>query len=289
MEIWIVLNPIIKFLLYIAVFGSVGTLVFIFHFYRLLTPLQLDYCSSTSQKFTKVGILVSFISILSIPGNMSGDLIGIIDINMVNLSIDTLALKASLLLFIGFILIYFLPINFKKIFFIGNTLAIFIILFSFIVIGHSTKGGILTQSLVTIHLIGLSYWIGSLLPLKKMCNIADFKELKTITHSFGNYAVFYILALLIAGSIFSFILIGDISNLFNTIYGNVLMIKILFAMLLISLGALNKLFLVPRLDINNATTIIKLKRSINVEMIIVLIIFFLTSLLTTSLTLPMSD
>lgn len=289
MEIWIVLNPIIKFLLYIAVFGSVGTLVFIFHFYRLLTPLQLDYCSSTSQKFTKVGVLVSFISILSIPGNMSGDLIGIIDINMVNLSIDTLALKASLLLFIGFILIYFLPINFKKIFFIGNTLAIFIILFSFIVIGHSTKGGILTQSLVTIHLIGLSYWIGSLLPLKKMCNIADFKELKTITHSFGNYAVFYILALLIAGSIFSFILISDISNLFNTIYGNVLMIKMLFAMLLISLGALNKLFLVPRLDINNATTIIKLKRSINVEMIIVLIIFFLTSLLTTSLTLPMSD
>ena len=289
MEIWILLNPIIRFLLYIAVFGSVGTLVFIFHFYRLLTPLQLDYCSSTSQKFTKVGVLVSFISILSIPGNMSGDLIGIIDINMVNLSIDTLALKASLLLFIGFILIYFLPINFKKVFFIGNTLAISIILFSFIVIGHSTKGGILTQSLVTIHLIGLSYWIGSLLPLKKMCNIADFKELKTITHSFGNYAVFYILALLIAGSIFSFILIGDISNLFNTIYGNVLMIKILFAMLLISLGALNKLFLVPRLDINNATTIIKLKRSINVEMIIVLIIFFLTSLLTTSLTLPMSD
>lgn len=289
MEIWIVLNPIIKFLLYIAVFGSVGTLVFIFHFYRLLTPLQLDYCSSTSQKFTKVGVLVSFISILSIPGNMSGDLIGIIDINMVNLSIDTLALKASLLLFFGFILIYFLPTNFKKIFFIGNTLAIFIILFSFIVIGHSTKGGILTQSLVTIHLIGLSYWIGSLLPLKKMCNIADFKELKTITHSFGNYAVFYILALLIAGSIFSLILISDISNLSNTIYGNVLMIKMLFAMLLISLGALNKLFLVPRLDINNATTIIKLKKSINVEMIIVLIIFFLTSLLTTSLTLPMSD
>ena len=289
MEIWILLNPIIRFLLYIAVFGSVGTLVFIFHFYRLLTPVQLSYCSSTSQKFTKVGVLVSFISILSIPGNMSGDLIGIIDINMVNLSIDTLALKASLLLFIGFILIYFLPINFKKIFFIGNTLAISIILFSFIVIGHSTKGGILTQSLVTIHLIGLSYWIGSLLPLKKMCNIADFKELKTIAYSFGNYAVFYILALLIAGSIFSFILIGDISNLFNTIYGNVIMIKILFAMLLISLGALNKLFLVPRLDINNATTIIKLKRSINVEMIIVLIIFFLSSLLTTSLTLPMSD
>jgi len=289
MEIWILLNPIIRFLLYIAVFGSVGTLVFIFHFYRLLTPLQLDYCSSTSQKFTRFGVLISFILILSIPGNMSGDFLGIIDTNMINLSIDTLALKASLLLFIGFILIYFLPVKFKNIFLIGNISAIFIILFSFIVIGHSTKGGILTQSLIIIHLIGLSYWIGSLLPLKKMCNTADFNELKAITHSFGNYAVFYILALLIAGSIFSLILIGDISNLLNTLYGNVLIIKFLFAMLLISLGALNKLFFVPRLDINNATTIIKLKRSINGEMIIVLIIFFLTSLLTTSLTLPMSD
>ena len=289
MEIWIVLNPIIKFLLYIAVFGSVGTLVFIFHFYRLLTPLQLSYCSSTSQKFTKVGVLVSFISILSIPGNMSGDLMGIIDINMVNLSIDTLALKASLLLLIGFILIYILPIKFKNTFFIGNTLAISIIFFSFIIIGHSTKDGILTQSLVIIHLIGLSYWIGSLLPLKKMCNIADFDELKTIAQRFGSYAIFYILILLIAGSIFSYILLGNISSLFNTSYGNILLIKIVSATFLISLGALNKLFLVPKLNINNEITIRKLKKSINVEIIIVLIILFLTSLLTTSLTLPMSN
>ena len=289
MEIWIVLNPIIKFLLYIAVFGSVGTLVFIFHFYRLLTPLQLSYCSSTSQKFTKVGVLVSFISILSIPGKMSGDFMGIIDINMVNLSIDTLALKASLLLLIGFILIYILPIKFKNTFFIGNTLAISIIFFSFIIIGHSTKDGILTQSLVIIHLIGLSYWIGSLLPLKKMCNIADFDELKTIAQRFGSYAIFYILILLIAGSIFSYILLGNISSLFNTSYGNILLIKIVSATFLISLGALNKLFLVPKLNINNEITIRKLKKSINVEIIIVLIILFFTSLLTTSLTLPMSN
>lgn len=289
MEIWIVLNPIIKFLLYIAVFGSVGTLVFIFHFYRFLTPIQLSYCSSTSRKFTKIGVLVSFISILSIPGNMSGDFMGIIDINMVNLSIDTLALKASLLLLIGFILIYILPIKFKNTFFIGNTLAISIIFFSFIIMGHSTKDGILTQSLVIIHLIGLSYWIGSLLPLKKMCNIADFDELKTIAQRFGSYAIFYILILLIAGSIFSYILLGNISSLFNTSYGNILLIKIVSATFLISLGALNKLFLVPKLNINNEITIRKLKKSINVEIIIVLIILFLTSLLTTSLTLPMSN
>ena len=120
MEIWILLNPIIKFFLYIAVFGSVGTLVFISHFHKLLKPAQLDDCFKIKNKFTKVGVLVSFISILSIPGNMSGDLMGIIDINMINLSVDTLALKSSLLLFIGFILIYYLPTKFKKIFFLGK-------------------------------------------------------------------------------------------------------------------------------------------------------------------------
>ncbi len=178
--------------------------------------------------------------------------------------------------------------TFNKLFLIGKVIAILLILYSFIVIGHSLKGGLLTQSLVVIHLIGLSYWLGSLLPLQKMCNLNDFVELKKIAHSFGQHAVFYIFALLIAGSIFSYILIGNISNLLNTTYGNVLLIKVIFAFLLISLGALNKLQLVPKLNAENETTIIKLKKSINVEMIIVLIIFFLTSLLTTSLTLPMN-
>ena len=185
-------------------------------------------------------------------------------------------------------LIHFIPMTFNKLYLIGKALAVLLILCSFIVIGHSLKGGLLTQSLVVIHLIGLSYWLGSLLPLQKMCNLTDFEELKKIAHSFGQHAVFYIFALLIAGSIFSYILIGNISNLLNTTYGNVLFIKVIFAFLLISLGALNKLQLVPKLHAENEITIIKLKKSINVEMIIVLIIFFLTSLLTTSLTLPIN-
>lgn len=288
MEIWIILNPLIRFISYIAVFGAVGTLIFVFYFRDVLTTSQLSYCTTISKNFTKVGILVSFLSILSIPGNMSGDLLGILDIDMISLSFSTLTLKSSLLLFIGFIIIYFIPMTSNKVFLIGKVLAILLILFSFIVVGHSIKGGLLTQSLVIIHLIGLSYWLGSLLPLQKMCNLTDFEELKKIAHSFGQYAVFYIFALLIAGSIFSYILIGNISNLLNTIYGNVLLIKVIFAFLLISIGALNKLQLVPKLNAENEITIIKLKKSINVEMIIVLVIFFLTSLLTTSMTLPMN-
>ena len=68
-------------------------------------------------------------------------------------------------------------------FLIGKVIAILLILYSFIVIGHSLKGGLLTQSLVVIHLIGLSYWLGSLLPLQKMCNLNDFVELKKIAHN----------------------------------------------------------------------------------------------------------
>ena len=64
MEIWILLNPIIKFFLYIAVFGSVGTLVFISHFHKLLKPAQLDDCSKIKNKFTNwlthIGVYINY-------------------------------------------------------------------------------------------------------------------------------------------------------------------------------------------------------------------------------------
>ncbi len=95
MEIWIILNPLIRFILYIAVFGSIGTFIFVLYFRDVLTTSQLSYCTTISQNFTKVGILASFLSILSIPGNMSGDFLGILDIDMISLSFSTLTLKSS--------------------------------------------------------------------------------------------------------------------------------------------------------------------------------------------------
>jgi len=54
MEIWIILNPLIRFILYIAVFGSIGTFIFVLYFRDVLTTSQFSYCTTISQNFTKV-------------------------------------------------------------------------------------------------------------------------------------------------------------------------------------------------------------------------------------------
>ena len=101
------------------------------------------------------------------------------------------------------------------------------------------------------------------------------------------YAFGYVGVLIIAGLIFSYILLGDISKLITTSYGNVLLIKMIIVSMLLSLGAMNKFKIIPYLSINPNLSLKKLKKSIQMEIYCVLLIFFFTSLLTTSVTLPM--
>ena len=167
--------------------------------------------------------------------------------------------------------------SFMKVFAAG------LILLPFVIVGHSTINGFLTQILIYIHLIGISYWIGSFLPLLNMGNKI---ELYDVAIKFGNLAVAYILFLLVSGLMSFYLLLGDLNLLFISNYGNILLMKMVFVILLLGLGALNKYRLVPSIKDNFGNSKKKLTRSINIEIVFALSILFLTSILTTSVTLP---
>ena len=175
----------------------------------------------------------------------------------------------------------------SKISYILSFLGVSSILLSFVIFGHATKHGLVGQLLIIIHLVGLSFWIGSLLPLRKMCNFIEYEKLRVVAHLFGIYALGYVGILIVAGLIFSYILLGDISSLITTDYGNVLLIKMIIVSMLLSLGAMNKFKIIPYLSINQNLGLKRLKNSIQIEIFCVLLILFFTSLLTTSLELPM--
>ena len=120
-----------------------------------------------------------------------------------------------------------------------------------------------------------------------MCNFIDKEKLKIVAHLFGIYAIGYVGVLITAGLIFSYILLGNISALISTDYGNILLIKMIVVSTLLSLGAINKFNIIPNLSIDQNLGLKRLKKSIQIEILCVLLIFFLTSLLTTSLILPM--
>ena len=287
MEVWSFLNPIIRMIFYISAFGSVGTLIYLVHFYRLLEFEQRSYCFSLIKKSSIIGSIIAFLSFLSIPGNMGGDFKSVIDTQLIELTLETISGKAALLSLLGFILIYFSCIKKSKISYILSFLGVSSILLSFVIFGHATKHGLVGQFLIIIHLVGLSYWIGSLLPLRKMCNFIEYEKLRIVAHLFGIYALGYVGVLIIAGLIFSYILLGDISSLITTDYGNVLLIKMIVVSMLLSLGAMNKFKIIPYLSINQNLGLKRLKNSIQIEIFCVLLILFFTSLLTTSLELPM--
>ena len=143
---------------------------------------------------------------------------------------------------------------------------------SFILVGHSTLNGFLTQFLIYI-IFGISFWIGSFLPILNIGKMGNAVELHDVAVKFGNLAIVYVALILVAGLSFSYILLGDLNLLFTSNYGNLLLIKMVSVILLLGLGALNKYRLVPKLKDNFTAGEKRLSHSIYIEMVLVLGIF----------------
>ena len=286
-DVWTILNPILRTFIYFSVLTTIGTILFSLHFSNFFDNIVKVYCQNLIKKFSIFGLFIGLLVFLSVAGNLGGDFQSVIDISLIMLSFETLSGKSAILLTIGFTLIISSILNYKFFPVLFKTLGILSILFSFVIIGHSTIKGISTQTLLILHIICISFWLGSFLPLRYMCINKNFRNLIVISEKFGFYAIFYVAILVIVGLVFSYILVGNIDGLFSTIYGNILLLKFILVSILLSIGALNKLRLVPYLKIDYQVGKYKLKRHIEIEGIISLIILILTSILTTSLPTPM--
>ena len=287
MDIWSITNPFLKTLLYLSLLGTVGTLLFSLHFSKYQSLAGVRYCQSLINKSASLGIIVSLGTFFSVAGNMGGDFVSAIDMIMLRLAFESKLGLASLIALLGFVILRVTNKSTSQLGFVISLIGLILVLLSFVISGHSTKDGFITQSLLLIHLVGISYWLGSLLPFSWMCISDDDENLHIITHRFGVLAIGYIMALMISGFIFAYHLIGSFYALINTSYGNVLLAKLVAVFLILSLGALNKFKLVPLLIKNPTVGAKRLRSSVNFEILLALIILGFSSLLTTSLTLPM--
>ncbi len=144
MDIWVIINPIFKVLLYVTSFGSVGSFLFSFHFTRQLLKQQQSYCYHLSHKSALLGLVISLLMILSLAGNLGGDFTSLIDLRMLQLAIQSKSGISYLTVFAGFFVMLLAhkmkPKAQKKILFIGSVA----VLFSFTLVGHAQLSGIFT-------------------------------------------------------------------------------------------------------------------------------------------------
>ena len=286
-EIWTILNPIIRTFIYLTALYSIGSVLFKVHFHKFFNEEINIYCKKIIRDSALLGLFISILAFLSVAGNLGGEIQSIFEIDLIELSFETMQGKSYLLLIVGFSFLFF-SYYFQRIFMNAfNVIGTVLILISFIVIGHSLSQGIYTQILLLIHLFCISYWLGSFLPFKYMCNIKNYENLYLVAHNFGIYATFYIGLLVITGLIFSYFLLGGILPIITSTYGNVLICKLLLVSSVLMIGAINKFRIVPNIKENLSQGQSKLKRSINIEFMLTWFILFLTSILTTSLPTPM--
>ena len=288
MEIWAIVTPIIKVVLYVLSFLAVGTGLFILHFRSFLSQPTLSYCCKLVSKSSLIGSIIAPLLLLMTAGNIGGDLQSAFDPLILNIALTSKAGQSILVLFLGFLLVLLWISPFQNQRPIPGILSFALILSSFSLYGHSTMNGLSSQLLIVLHLGAISFWVGSFLPLRYSSQgKIEEENLFQIAHRFGVYAVYYIGVLLITGLMLGTILVGGIEQLVNSDYGKAFLFKLFFVTTLLGIGALNKFRLVPQLKNNNLSHAIKLRKSINVEISILFIILVISSLLTTSIELPL--
>ena len=286
MDIWVFVNPFLRTLLYFSCFGAIGTSLFLFHFGNLLGSQGIIYCNKLRSRSSLLGITISLATVFSIAGTLGGEIFSAFDVTMLELTFETKIGRSTFFCFVGFLLLFalsYLPKNLHLLLALSGAA---IVLGSFTSVGHSSQKGLLVQGLLAVHLVGISFWLGSLLPFRWICDLANNDVLYKISQNYSILAMRYVGLLLIAGGFFAYYLFEDISQLFNTTYGNIFISKLTLVSMILSLGALNKFMFTPMLHANSKTGRRWLSRSIKAELFIAFSILLLSSILTTSIQLP---
>ncbi|USA53947.1 CopD family protein [Acinetobacter sp. C32I] len=235
-----------------------------------------------------LGLLSSVLAFLLLIGSFSNTgLLGMFNWTYINIIINTATGHTHFIRIFSFALILLLLIFklnqknirvniFEKIFWV---ISIFLVTYSFSQLGHVTNLSIFAQLLLTIHVLLMSVWMGSLYPLWKISHIITGLPLKQAMHLFGRIAAFIVAILIACGVSIALLLFKDVDTLLTTPYGQGFIIKLLFVFSILLLAAFNKWYFTPRLQQPKFAK--QLGYAILFEMSLGLIILMTTAYITT--------
>jgi putative copper resistance protein D len=271
---------IAKFALYLGVMTAAGTVMATLMF-------RLDRTRGLTAAFAVLGLLATLLAFSLRGANLTGDISGMTDPEMLGLLWSTPVGTVLLLRLVGLsALIAGLFMGRVGIWvsMLGGVIAIW----SFTQVGHvSGRDTTLLDIALMLHLLAVALWIGVLTPLKRLASSSvSYASAADVGHRFGVVATVTVPALIIAGGYMSYQMVGSFSALISTGYGQALIIKVLLVGLLLGLAAANKLRFIPALRAGDPTAASHLSKSISIEWLIILAMLGTTAVLTTNLTLP---
>lgn len=279
-EAYILAAIVTKFLLYLGVMLSTGTVIVTFVF-------NLKHTQPLIIIFSVLGLIATIFGFLFRGASLTGDMSGMIDPEMLRLLWNTPVGTVFILRIFGLSLLFvglFLGRIGVWISIIGGISA----LLSFAQIGHISGNKFLfAEFALLLHLLAIAFWIGILIPLKRLVSSSSTYILAAkIGHRFGIIASVTVPILIAMGGYMSYELVGSIAALTGTTYGQVLIIKVALVGSLLGLAAANKIRFIPSLSAGDPNAAKHLSRSIIFEWVIISAVLCLTAVLTTNLALP---
>ncbi|MEQ1327427.1 CopD family protein [Acinetobacter nosocomialis] len=254
-ETWIYATWLIKVVLYLGIAFVVGGA---FSYFLLGRYVEIK---ETLLKYITIGAGLGFISstlgfFVLIGSFANTGLSGMWDNNYINILVNTPTGHIHIIRTVSFaILLLFMIVKLSK----GTiqvskvegtifTILLIPIVFSFSQLGHVTNLPLFAQFLLSIHVLVMSLWMGSLFPLWRTTKKITGLSLKDRMHLFGRIATFVVGILLACGASIALLLIKDFNTLLNTPYGHGFIIKIAFVLSILLLAAFNKWYFTPRLE-----------------------------------------
>ncbi|MFW2161811.1 copper resistance D family protein [Acinetobacter beijerinckii] len=254
-ETWIYATWLVKVILYLGIAFVIGGAFcyFLLGRYVEIKETILKYITIG----TGLGLFSSVLGFFILIGSFANTgLSGMWDNNYINILVNTPTGHVYIIRSISFaLLLLFMIVKLSK----GTidisktegaifTILLIPIVLSFSQLGHVTNLPLFAQALLSIHVLVMSLWMGSLYPLWKTSKKINGLPLKERMHLFGQIAAFIVGILIACGLSIALLLFKDFNTLMNTAYGHGFIIKILFVLSILLLAAFNKWYFTPRLQ-----------------------------------------
>jgi len=170
---------------------------------------------------------------------------------------------------------------------ISGLLGGFLILASLGASGHAFSSGWLMTPVFFIHTLVAGTWLGAIWMLRNILLPGNSGQLTHVLNTFSRMATWIVAVLLVSAVILIVFQLNNVTELLMTEYGNWILLKITVVLSALILAAVNRWKFVPALNENNQTVFQKLRKSVYVEGILLVVVIGITSILAS--TVPPKD
>jgi copper resistance protein D len=270
---------------YAATLAASGGVFFLVYSHTLLD----SFCAGRIRRLIRVLAFIAALAggamILATGASMSGDAGGLADVGLTRMILQGGEGRASLVRLIGLILIGGSLLGRRSPAVVG-LLGSVAAATSFAWVGHvhslsALRGAWLPALAIVVHLLGVAFWLGALIPLLMVAGEADRSRVAATARRFGTTALIVVGALLAAGAVLLCLLLGGVGELWTDDYGRLVLTKILLVSCLLALAGFNHLRLTPRLFAYDEGALRALKRSIMAEVAVAGCVLIVTAAMTT--------